>query len=365
LEKNKKVISYKKIPDSRFMQDEVSITFKKLIYHQSHFFSFSGRSGLLAIFDIMEFQDNQFLLVPVFIPEGLILPIKRKKINLQFYELNHDFTPNINSIKKLISSFNIRSIILIHYFGINCLNSVLINYIKTNSIYLIEDCAQGFLSQNKNEFLGKIGDVCIFSLNKMMPLPDGALFIITNEDLKKKSIKLYKQNGFVKLAVFFGIIYLFLKKKHINSGIILYDYLSKLFFYFYYRINCTLKLPIEISKYSLRAIMHFNFDKYLEVRKSNIMNLCKSINKDLQNLEVQEGANLLGFPIYFKDSIKLKKDLKKYSIEVLTLSKRWYLFNNIHKTNSKYLNYLLLPINEIYSNEEISKMAEIINTLTK
>jgi hypothetical protein len=55
--------------------------------------------------------------------------------------------------------------------------------IKKYNLPIIEDCAHSFISQNKNNTVGKIGDYVIYSLPKFFPIQFGGILVSNNKSL--------------------------------------------------------------------------------------------------------------------------------------------------------------------------------------
>ena len=82
-----------------------------------------------------------------------------------------------------------KAIYVIHYGGNSCEIDKISKLAKKNKIYLVEDCAHAFLAKNKNEFLGTIGDIGVFSFHetKNLVAGQGGCISINNTSLIKRA----------------------------------------------------------------------------------------------------------------------------------------------------------------------------------
>ena len=111
-------------------------------------------------------------------------------------DVSQDLNIDINKINEKITK-NTKAIMPVHLSGIPAnLDQIKKICIKKN-LYLIEDAAHAFGAKYKNNYLGTIGDVGIFSLHprkNFHVLGDGGLIVTNNSKIYKK-IKLIRNHG--------------------------------------------------------------------------------------------------------------------------------------------------------------------------
>lgn len=75
-----------------------------------------------------------------------------------------------------------KGIIVVHYGGISCDMDRIMDIAKTHNLFVIEDAAQGFNSQYKNQYLGTIGHLGCFSFHatKNYTAGEGGALLVNN-----------------------------------------------------------------------------------------------------------------------------------------------------------------------------------------
>ena len=99
------------------------------------------------------------------------------------------------SFKKLVSK-RTKAIIVVHQFGIPANMEAIMIIAKKNGIAVIEDCAQSHGAKYKNQLVGTIGHIGIFSLNvnKTIQAGEGGI-CITNDSEISYRLQLIRNHG--------------------------------------------------------------------------------------------------------------------------------------------------------------------------
>ena len=116
-------------------------------------------------------------------------------INLSTLALNSDLV-----IKELKKNKNVKGIFLTHAQGINGLEEKLLNYVKENNIYLIEDvCESHGVVLDNGLKAGAVGDVSCFSFyyaHHMSTIEGG--MVCTNDESTYESLRMLRSHGMVR-----------------------------------------------------------------------------------------------------------------------------------------------------------------------
>ena len=59
----------------------------------------------------------------------------------------------------------------------------IVSFCRETGLFLFEDCALAFLSNNSGSPLGSFGDAAIFCLRKFLPIPNGGVLVLNNKNI--------------------------------------------------------------------------------------------------------------------------------------------------------------------------------------
>lgn len=364
------MITYKRY----FNKDILNKAGKKIedYYGNKLIWTSSGRGSIEYLIDIINFKENEYVLLPAYLAEGLIRPFKRKKVKFLFYKSNSELCPDIDDIKKIINEVNVRLIVVIHYFGYPQNIELIKEITYGKKILILEDCAQALFSRDESGFLlGTKGDFSIFSLTKFLPVPDGSFIIVNNDEYENRKIE-YRKSFLHVISVISLIIYLYFKTFHVKimrgllSSVI--NPLLLLLQVGYYYCNNYARNPVKISGFTLKILQNINFDILISKRQENILNLYENDMLSFwKRLPVEyNDFNLTGIPLIVTNRKEIIRELKKNKIEVLTYTKKWNFFPENNRTEFTneikfYSEHLLLPVSENITDKDFKRY---LNTLS-
>ena len=333
---------------------------KKYIgYHKNNFKYFTtGRSALKYLLRYLIEDDSRFLL-PSYLCESILSPLKELDIDYKFYKINKNLQINIEDLKSKIKKDDI--IIVLHYFGFTQPDNILRKLNKTKEEYnsiIIEDTTHSVFTNN--EFNGIIGDYIITSLRKWLPIPDGA-FLASNFSLGDYEIdKGYNYFSFNNLLGQF-LKYYYLNKKNIKKDIFLNIFEKAESYIDKNKNNIT-----EITDFSYNILKKINYKEIKLKRQNNYRELLSNlINlKDIKILynNINENIVPLGFPIIVNDRENLKKFLIK---EEIYPPVHWKLPKEIssqkfNKSIEVSKSILTIPCDQRYNIEDMKHISEKI-----
>ena len=360
------MITYKRYHNPKFFsKTEVKSDSFKGLEDSNHVFLNAVRTGLLGIFDLLEFKKGDTILLPAFSPHGLFLPCKKKGLNVLFYNLNPDLTPNKLSVENHLNTNDVKAIFFIHYFGYYKDFSDLAVFAKSRGTLVFEDCAHSLFHDYKKSHMGKIGDISFFSMNKILPVPDGSIFISNNPSIDLKKINL-KKSLFATISVRCNYYHLFLRTKEIEfyKRLLLrktLSFLSASFYAIYYITLCHTNYPAPMSSLTKKTLHKMQLDKLIRVRISNLKYVNNLLNIDFEQKKF-EGI-VTGIPFLTKDTQNVRKKLQDLGIQTLAYNKKWWFVPKDqiknYKTEFDYHNqHFLIPVNENLSEDELAFMAK-------
>lgn len=159
-------------------------------YHRSVYFYRSAREGFRDFLANLRAPVRSSVLLPSFIGwspkegSGVFDPVNELSLPVDFYALNRDLTADVGDIARRLESGRYRALVIIHYFGRTDPNVELIRDLaRRYAVPLVEDLAHGLFSAAKGGVAGSFGDVALYSLHKMLPVPAGGMAVYSDEEL--------------------------------------------------------------------------------------------------------------------------------------------------------------------------------------
>jgi len=152
------------------------------------YFSSACRVGFRHLIKHLDFQGKKMLLpgyigISVNEGSGVFDPLAEYQIETEFYRVNPDLSVDMDDFKAKIVSEDVKAVLVIHYFGFLQSDIQAVAMLcRENNVLLIEDCAHTLTSTHDGIRLGQFGDFGLFSLHKILPVPDGGILRINNND---------------------------------------------------------------------------------------------------------------------------------------------------------------------------------------
>lgn len=133
----------------------------------------SGREALVALIRSLNLKEGDIVLLPAFVPEGIISPCRIQKLDIRFYVLDRNLDPDWIFFDKLAHKSQPKLAILIHYFGVRRDANRFVTICHSRGAMVLEDFAHmQILPETK---LGLNSDFALHSLRKIIGVPDGAI----------------------------------------------------------------------------------------------------------------------------------------------------------------------------------------------
>ncbi|AII13934.1 aminotransferase, DegT/DnrJ/EryC1/StrS family [Campylobacter iguaniorum] len=151
----------------KFSKKALDIEYLNKFTDKNWIYSSNGRA---SIYHILKSIDVDKILIPIYICETVLLPIKKLGVSAFFYDIDmEDLNPSLESIKKLSELYGVKVVLVSSMYG-NPANLIEIEkYCKENDIYMIDDGAQSFGAKLDDRFVGTFGDAGFFSFSPGKP----------------------------------------------------------------------------------------------------------------------------------------------------------------------------------------------------
>jgi dTDP-4-amino-4,6-dideoxygalactose transaminase len=131
--------------------------------------TFMARDALSLAAARLNFGSNDAVLLPAYLCREVLKPFLGKT-RVEFYDVQLDLAVDPEEIRRKLKGKNVKAVLIINYFGfIQPHRTEIKQLISDRGIVLIEDCAHSLLTEGS----GDVGDFCIYSFRKILPLTDG------------------------------------------------------------------------------------------------------------------------------------------------------------------------------------------------
>ena len=174
-----------RIPYSNYLKREIFQS------NSSPYYFAYGRTALKIGLLHLELQ-NTAILVPEYICETVTDVLKSLNIKIIYFPVTENLTPQWTIVESLFTS-DIKSILMVHYFGIPQQISDFIQFANRKKILVIEDNSHGSFGIIDNQTLGTFGDIGIASPRKSFPILNGGL-LYSKTNITIDTFKLEPQN---------------------------------------------------------------------------------------------------------------------------------------------------------------------------
>lgn len=176
------------------------------LYKRDMYFYKRARDAFKDIIVNLKLKKNECIALPAYIGwspiegSGVFDPVIETGANYVFYKVDKNLNIDMDDYKRIIDENEIKLSVIIHYFGfIDDKYKEFIEISKEKSIFILEDEAHSMYSDLIGGISGRMGDACIFSLHKMLPVDDGGILVLNNntnniiiDNNGNKSIDFYK-----------------------------------------------------------------------------------------------------------------------------------------------------------------------------
>ena len=145
----------------------------------------SARNAFKAFLHELIPGADQSVLLPAYIgwsPQegsGVFDPVLESKVPYDFYRMDRNLHIDLDDLRSKLKLANVKLLVLIHYFGYrDPAYEQAVALAHEHGVVVLEDQAHSFFNDMVYGSTGRLGDASIFSLHKMLPLPDGGILAL-------------------------------------------------------------------------------------------------------------------------------------------------------------------------------------------
>lgn len=148
----------------------------------------AGRKAFGAILNALELGNGEVLL-PSYIGwspregSGVFDPIASLHLEYSFYALDERLRIDIESLRTELERGCVRVLVIIHYFGyVDPSYAEAVKIAREHGVFVLEDEAHAMLSDVVGGICGRLGDACIYSFHKILPVESGGAAVINDAE---------------------------------------------------------------------------------------------------------------------------------------------------------------------------------------
>lgn len=145
--------------------------------------TYSGTAAIYQALLALNLPAGSTVLCPSYNCGHELEPMLRLGLRVECYRVDASLSIDLDDIERRMTP-DVRAVLVTHFFGFGQTLEPLRALCDRRGVFLIEDCAHAFLSDNPNGNLGRVGDVAIYSVRKSLPLPNGGAIVFNNRALR-------------------------------------------------------------------------------------------------------------------------------------------------------------------------------------
>ncbi len=133
----------------------------------------NGRSGKVLLPAYIGWSSNE--------GSGVFDPVAELKLEYVFYKVTDELYIDMEDVSRCLNRNDIALAVIIHYFGyVDPAYEIFISEARKAGVAVVEDEAHAMLSDLVGGVCGRLADVCIFSLHKLLPFRNGGMLVFNN-----------------------------------------------------------------------------------------------------------------------------------------------------------------------------------------
>jgi len=141
------------------------------------FYTMNGRNAIYHALKALGVQKGTTVLLPAFHCTALVDPVIAYGCSVKFYTVHRDLSLDMDEIAALAHS-GASALLFVHFFGYPAPVHELAEIARSFSMKLVEDCTHTLTGTIDDQPVGTFGDAAIFSLRKILPVPDGGILLL-------------------------------------------------------------------------------------------------------------------------------------------------------------------------------------------
>ncbi|MEN6372100.1 MAG: DegT/DnrJ/EryC1/StrS family aminotransferase [Armatimonadota bacterium] len=154
-----------------------------------HFRAFANaRSAFKVFLQAVSLKPEEIVLLPAYIGwspnegSGVLDPVSELNLKHAFYKMDSRLCIDVDDLERLLKTLPVRVLVVIHYFGyVDPSYDEVMSIARRYGVVVLEDEAHAMFTDLIGGCSGRLGDACIFSLHKMLPVNDGGMLVVNDD----------------------------------------------------------------------------------------------------------------------------------------------------------------------------------------
>lgn len=334
----------------------------------------TGRAALAALIRRLGLTSADAVMMPAYIAEGVIKPFRAAGVNVVFYRLTSSLMPDLDDVERLLRAHrNTRLMIVWHPYGFEAPTAEIMALDDGQGVKLLEDCAHAPFSRTEaGEPFGTTGHFALFSFNKFIPVPDGALLTSMATDDSDGCVSANEIDA-TAIGHYLGHLRMnaeLLRCDDPDAARTLLARSGDQYDQYYAVINNDLS-PRRQSLLSQRIERAVSFDILIDRRRRNTRALYGTVSNPLLRFVfpvLRPGVIPFAVPIVTEESCRDR--LIEYAwhqgVHLATLVQRWCFLPS--DDDSRFVHerafirtHVLVPINEFLTDADMARITGVLN----
>jgi hypothetical protein len=339
----------------------------------------TGRSAIFYAAVKLFNSGYRTVLLPTYVAEGVIDPFIRSGLSIEFYRLDKDLRPSLEHLELLLNSLGGKAVVfLIHYFGFLAHSEKLMILLTRFDLIVFDDFAHALFSTKKNGEAAFINsDVAIFSLNKFLPLADGAILMSSRTELdiniNQKSLRDFPEGALTAYKAHLHAVKEFYEADELEAATLAMEKTSNSYEKYYSYIKTDFELYRQ-SSYSENIEKYFECESLVKNRLRNSQIVYDNLNSNIFTLVhpvMPSGVVPWCLPVRVPKD--LRANIRNYffhnGVFFSVLDNKWnHVPNGLSQdflVESSFLEeHLLVPISEFIDSSKMYKMVMLMNQIS-
>ncbi len=247
-----------------------------------------------------DFKSSDSVLVPDFICDAILQPLKGLNVSYNFYTLKKDLTPDWGSVSEQLTP-KTKAILMVHYFGFPQDINDFQKFCNTHNLILIEDNAHGYGGKVNGYELGLFGDIGISSPRKSLGLLSGGQLLLNNKKFElDKSVESLSR---FKVSTFKGDIHKTLSQNYFIKSWFRFLLKKQPHYWDPFAFKESYVSDYRMDSYSEKILKEVNIKQVVEKRRALYLVWERfAIRKGIKPVfsKLHDGVSPLVFPAYVK-----------------------------------------------------------------